>query len=126
MSWSTSATGLTVSPTSGQLTLAAGAQATSPLTITAPTSEGRYMIPFALTSSTGLTPPGAALAVIVAAAGSFWPYFNNAGISDDGTGVANFDGEGYTYSTQALAAGGATAGGTITVGGIAYTWPNET
>ncbi len=126
VSWSTSATGITVSPTSGQLTVAAGAQATSPLTITAPGTEGRYMIPFSLTSSTGLTPPGAALAVIVAAAGSFWPYFNNAGISDDGSGVANFDGEGYTYSTQALAAGGATPGATITVGGIAYTWPNET
>jgi predicted alpha-1,2-mannosidase len=124
VTWQTSGTGLTVSPTSGQFSLAAGAQATAPLTITAPNTEGRYMMPYQLTSSTGLTPPGAALAVIVAAAGSFWPYFNNAGISDDGTGAANFDSVGYSYSAQALAAGGATPGGTINAGGIAYTWPN--
>ncbi len=126
VSWQASGSGLTVSPTSGQLTLAAGAQATSPMTITAPANEGHYMIPFVLTSSTGLTPPSAALAVVVAAAGSFWPYFNNAGICDDGTGAANFDSVGYSYSTQALAAGGATPGGTINVGGLAYTWPNTT
>jgi predicted alpha-1,2-mannosidase len=58
--------------------------------------------------------------------GSLGPYFNNVGMSDDSNGSAgNFDGGGHSYSVEALAAGGATAGGTLSVGGITYHWPNE-
>jgi predicted alpha-1,2-mannosidase len=126
VSWTaTPPAGVGVSLTSGSLSLAAGAQGTQALTITAPATEGRYTVPFALTSSLGITTPGATLAIIVAAPGAFWPYFDNAGISDDGSSGASFDGVGYSYSTQALAAGGAKPGVTLTAGGITYTWPNE-
>jgi hypothetical protein len=125
VTWQTSASGgMGVSPASGQLSLAAGANATQILTLTAPTTQGRYTIPFQLTSSLGVSAPSLALPVIVANAGAFWPYFNNAGISDDGSGAANFDGVGYSYSAQALAAAGAKPGGTISAGGVTYTWPN--
>ncbi|MBA3822712.1 MAG: glycoside hydrolase family 92 protein [Ktedonobacterales bacterium] len=50
--------------------------------------------------------------------------YNNEGISNDNnTSVGNFDGTGYSYSNNALAAAGFTAGSTVTVSGIAFTWP---
>lgn len=51
--------------------------------------------------------------------------FNNAGISDDSSqGTANFDGHGFSYSAQALAANNFTPGATVTVSSINSTWPN--
>ncbi len=38
-----------------------------------------------------------------------------------GTG---YDGSGYTYSANALAAAGLTPGAALTVGGVGYTWPD--
>lgn len=52
-------------------------------------------------------------------------YFDNMGITDDtNTSCANFDGDGYSYSAQALAASGLTPGGTVTADGLSYTWPD--
>ena len=52
-------------------------------------------------------------------------YYNNAGISDDtNTACADFDGGGFSYSAQALATAGLKPGGTVTAGGLTYTWPN--
>jgi predicted alpha-1,2-mannosidase len=52
-------------------------------------------------------------------------YYDNTGISDDSnTSCANYDGDGYSYSAEALAAAGLTPGGTVTSGGLTYTWPN--
>jgi predicted alpha-1,2-mannosidase len=52
-------------------------------------------------------------------------YYNNTGISDDSdTSCADYDGDGYSYSAEALAAAGLTPGGTVTSGGLTYTWPN--
>ncbi len=107
--------------------LAAGAQATADaFRHRAGKTQGRYTLPFALTSSIAAASPGATLAIIVATPGSFWPYFNNAGVSDDGSGNANFDGVGYSYSSQApLPPAAAVPAATLSVGGITYTWPNE-
>ena len=113
-----------VAPTSGELSLAAGGVATLPLTLTAPQTQGQYALPFQLTSSTGVACPGLVLNVFVAPAGSLSPYFNNAGISNDSSPTANFDGGGYSYSAQALAAAGVTPGGTLSAGGVTYSWPN--
>lgn len=113
-----------VTPPSGTFSLATGAQATQSLTFTAPTAQGQYILPFQLTSSLGVPVPGPAVVVIVALPGSIYPYFNNAGISDDSTGTGNFDGDGFSYSAEALATAGAAPGGTITLGSIHYTWPN--
>jgi hypothetical protein len=53
-------------------------------------------------------------------------YYNNVGISNDGDAscTANFDGDGYSYSAQALAAAGLTPGGTVSADGLTFTWPN--
>ena len=115
-----------VSATSGSFDLDGGARGTASLTLTAPLTEGTYTLPFQITSSLNQPCPGPTMQVVVAAPGSVSPYFNNAGISSDGVGAQNFDGDGYSYSSQALIAAGASAGATITTGGINYTWPSTT
>jgi hypothetical protein len=52
-------------------------------------------------------------------------YYDNAGISDDtSTACANYDGDGYSYSAQALSAAGLTPGGSVSGDGLTFTWPN--
>jgi hypothetical protein len=52
-------------------------------------------------------------------------YYDNAGISDDtSTACANYDGDGYSYSAQALSAAGLTPGGTVSADGLTFTWPD--
>jgi hypothetical protein len=52
-------------------------------------------------------------------------YYDNAGISDDSaTSCADYDGDGYSYSAQGLAAAGLTPGGTVTADGLTFTWPD--
>ena len=64
--------------------------------------------------------------VLVAPAGSLLRAFNNKGVSDDSNvNAANFDGGGWSYSAEALAAQGVTPDGTVTAGGITYTWPSS-
>jgi beta-glucosidase len=51
--------------------------------------------------------------------------FNNVGTSDNSNPTAaNYDGSGYSYSAQALAAAGLTPGATVTHNGVSFTWPN--
>jgi beta-glucosidase len=54
--------------------------------------------------------------------------YNNIGISDNSNeSAANYDGVGDSFSAQALAAGkpnALTPGGTVTMGGTTFTWPN--
>jgi hypothetical protein len=75
-------------------------------------------------NDTGKTSNTAALDI--AASANLADYYDNTGISNDGDTSCNadYDGDGYSYSAQALSATGASAGGTVTVDGIAYTWPN--
>jgi hypothetical protein len=50
--------------------------------------------------------------------------YDNVGItSDSSPGSGNVDGAGYSFSADALAAAGATPGGTVTTGGLSFTWP---
>jgi beta-glucosidase len=66
-------------------------------------------------ASTSLTVPYPSLAAA----------YNNVGISDDSNPSAgNFDGGGYSYSAQALAAVGLTPGATVVHDGVTFTWPN--
>ncbi|HTU04499.1 MAG TPA: IPT/TIG domain-containing protein, partial [Trebonia sp.] len=53
-------------------------------------------------------------------------YYDNVGISNDGdtTCAADYDGDGYSYSAEALAAAGLTPGGTVSADGLTFTWPN--
>jgi beta-glucosidase len=51
--------------------------------------------------------------------------FNNTGISDDSDpAAANFDGSGYSFSAQQLAAVGITPGRPVTSGPTTFTWPD--
>ncbi|ACU37728.1 GH92 family glycosyl hydrolase [Actinosynnema mirum] len=73
----------------------------------------------------GAEPVELPLVVKVAPEDSMLAAVDNAGISDDATGAADFDGGGYSYSRQALAAAGLVAGGTGSVDGLAFAWPDS-
>ncbi|MFD9688744.1 NEW3 domain-containing protein [Kitasatospora sp. NPDC059088] len=52
--------------------------------------------------------------------------FDNVGTtSESAPAPGNFDGNGDSYSTQALAAAGATPGATISANGLDFTWPSS-
>jgi predicted alpha-1,2-mannosidase len=127
VSWTTSAgRGLTVSPAQGSLTLGPSRRASRQITVTAApdTADGRYSVTFDLTTVSG-EHRTVALGVAVAKRGELWPYFTNAGITDDNdTSAATYDGGGWSYSAQALQAQGVTPGSTVTVDGIDYAWPD--
>ncbi|MEO7058516.1 MAG: glycoside hydrolase domain-containing protein [Lapillicoccus sp.] len=118
--------GLTVTPSSGTLVVAAHGSASAPLTVRALSSaDGRYAVSFGFTSR-GTILPTTSISVAVAKAGEVWPFYTNAGITnDDNTGAASFDGGGWSYSAQALADAGVTPGGAVTAAGVAYTWVSE-
>jgi hypothetical protein len=48
---------------------------------------------------------------------------NAAASKDTNPGIANYDGAGFSYSASALTALGLTAGASVNVGGITFTWP---
>ncbi|GAA1965918.1 GH92 family glycosyl hydrolase [Catenulispora subtropica] len=51
-------------------------------------------------------------------------YYDNAGTSPDSNQkCADYDGDGYSYSADALAKAGITPGGTVTGAGVTFTWP---
>ncbi|MCQ4081878.1 NEW3 domain-containing protein [Streptomyces sp. RB6PN25] len=51
--------------------------------------------------------------------------FNNAAVTDESAPTAgDFDGNGDTYSAQALAKAGVTPGSTVTANGLTFTWPS--
>jgi beta-galactosidase GanA len=55
--------------------------------------------------------------------------FDNTGVTDDSDtnpspGFEGFDGLGTTFSAQGLATAGLTPGGTVTAGGLTFTWPD--
>lgn len=126
VSWTASPqTGLAVGPTNGTLSVPAGGDGTQAVSVTAPSTEGRYLVTFTPTTATGTKLPNVLLEVDVAAPGSLWPYYNNVGDSTDGQASnANYDGDGYLYSANALAAAGVTPGATVTSDGVSYLWPN--
>jgi predicted alpha-1,2-mannosidase len=116
--------GVTIAPTSGSLQVPANGQASTPLTVTAGTNDGDYTIPITFTTPSGQVIP-VQLSVVVAQAGDLAPYYNATGISTDGVASgANYDGDGFSYSEQALTAVNLAPGATVTSGGLTYTWPN--
>jgi len=125
VNWTASApSGVSVSPASGALSVAASGKGSAALTVTAGAADGAYTVTVDLTSSAGAIIP-VQLAVIVAKPGDLAPYYNVTGISDDGSGsTADYDGDGFSYSEQALAAAGLSPGGSVISGGLTYTWPS--
>ncbi|MFD9890634.1 GH92 family glycosyl hydrolase [Amycolatopsis sp. NPDC059027] len=118
--------GVTVSPASGSVDVPAAGKARADITVSVPagTSDGARRIPVTF-SSPGLANTQATLTVLVAQPGSWLATVNNAGISPDAKPeAANFDGGGWSYSADALAAAGAKPGAAITVDGLKFTWPS--
>jgi hypothetical protein len=122
--------GYTVSPASPQASgdVAAGASVSQTWTVTAPADASGtaqlfeaavFGVPGSasheeVSARSALSTPSASLAAA----------FDNTGItSDSDTGAGNIDGAGYSFSEQALAAAGVTPGGTVTAGGLSFTWP---
>jgi predicted alpha-1,2-mannosidase len=118
--------GITVTPASGDLAVPAGgkAQVSVTVSVASGTAEGSYQVPITM-SAAGQPSLSTTLGVLVAQPGSWLATVNNAGISPDAEpAAANFDGVGFSYSSDALAAAGAKAGSTVTVNGLSYSWPN--
>ncbi|WP_212915059.1 GH92 family glycosyl hydrolase [Streptomyces sp. TS71-3] len=117
--------GITLTPSEGDIAVPAGGSATAQVSVTAPagTKPGFFTVPLSLTSG-GTTLPKTSLAVTLAPRNSMVWNLNSNGISADDTSPrANFDGEGWSYSSPALAAAGAEPGGTVSSGGFDFTWP---
>jgi predicted alpha-1,2-mannosidase len=118
--------GITLTPASGSIAVPAGGKAKADLTVSVPAglADGARRIPVTF-SSPGVASTQAVLTVLVAQPNSWLATVNNAGISPDSdSSAANFDGGGWSYSADALAAAGATPGGTVSSDGIKFTWPS--
>lgn len=110
---------------SGTLQVGATHDGTQQVGFTAPQAEGRYLVTFTLQTADGTALPDVVVELDVAKPGELWPFYNNSGIAADGSsGQANFDGDGWAYSEQALAAQGVHAGDTVTAQGVRFTWPD--
>jgi hypothetical protein len=103
------------------------------ITFTVPTPSGSngqwHVAPgstamVSVTTDAGDTSDTAALDI--AASANLADYYDNTGISNDGdtSCMADYDGDGYSYSEQAITSAGAGPGATLTVDGLNYTWPN--
>ena len=119
--------GLTVTTSSGngRFSVPPSGQGTETLTVSASSSATQtfYTVPVTL-SDGGTALPTVNITVLVAQPGSLLASYNNAGISSNSdVNVADFDNDGNSYSQEALAAAGLTAGQTTTVGGVPFTWP---
>jgi predicted alpha-1,2-mannosidase len=116
---------LTVTPSSASFNVPPNGRGTVTLTVHAGSSAAQnfYTVPISLSDgSTKL--PKITLTVLVAQPGSLLRAFNNKGTSDDSNpNGANFDGGGWSYSAEALAAQNVTPGSTVKVGDISYSWP---
>lgn len=114
--------GVTASPAEGTLT---GGARQITLTAAKDAAQGFADVQVAVISDhTSYRQP---VALTVAAPGTLLAAYDNTGISDD-TGThdeADYDGDGWSYSRQALAAAGLTPGGQGTVDGLAFTWPKS-
>jgi predicted alpha-1,2-mannosidase len=119
--------GVSVTPDPGKLGLPPGGLGRLTLTVRAAraTEQTFYSVPIAL-HARGTALPAQRLTVLVADAGSLLRFMDNRGISDDSDpSAAEFDNSGYSYSAQALAQQGFQAGGTVTVDGTRFTWPDS-
>ena len=128
LSWTaTGSSGLQIGPSSGSIIVGPEKQATQQVGVTVPagTPDGRYQVTFHLRSATGTALPDVVEDVAVASPGDLSPYDNDTGISSDSDqGAANFDGDGFSYSQQALAGQGVALGGPVTADGVKYTFPS--
>jgi hypothetical protein len=123
--------GYTVSPSSpaavGDIAVGASASQTWSVTVPADASGTAQLFEAAVFGVPGSTSheETSTTSALSVPYSSLAAAFDNTGITDDSNpGAGNIDGAGYSFSAQALAAAGATPGGTVTAGGLPFTWPN--
>ncbi len=118
--------GLTASPATGSFHVEQDGSA--PITITAApgTPDGRYPVTVSVKAADGTALPQVGFTVVVGLPNSFFVLREGTAASDDAGDhtEADFDGGGVSYSRQALAAAGLTPGGTGSVEGLTFTWPD--
>ncbi|UXY30586.1 GH92 family glycosyl hydrolase [Streptomyces sp. HUAS TT20] len=114
--------GITATPAEGTVT--DGAQE---ITLSAADGARQGFYDVKVTVTSGDTSYAQPVALTVAAPGTLLAAYNNTGVSDDNGDhdEADYDGGGWSYSRQALAAAGLTPGGQSTVDGLTFTWPNS-
>ncbi|MDX2591649.1 GH92 family glycosyl hydrolase [Streptomyces sp. WI03-4A] len=114
--------GVTATPAEGTVT--DGAQQIT-LTAADGVRQGFYDVKVTVASDgTSYEQP---VALTVAAPGTLLAAYDSTGVSDDSGDhdEADYDGGGWSYSRQALAAAGLTPGGHGTVDGLGFTWPDS-
>ncbi|HEX3791244.1 MAG TPA: GH92 family glycosyl hydrolase [Pseudonocardiaceae bacterium] len=119
--------GLTITPSSGTIKVPNGQKATQAVTVAvgANTANGTYRVPITFSDSAGAL-PGATLTVLVAQPGSIQAAYDDVGVSpDSNTSVADYDGDGFAYSADQLAAQGVTPGASLNLDGLTQTWPSS-
>ncbi|MCS0602232.1 GH92 family glycosyl hydrolase [Streptomyces sp. LP11] len=114
--------GVTATPAEGTVTDGA-----REITLAAAPDAAQGFADVRVTVTSGATSYRQPVSLTVAAPGSLLAAYDNTGVSDDAGehDEADFDGGGWSYSRQALAAAGLTPGGKGTVGGLAFTWPDS-
>ncbi|MFF5532093.1 GH92 family glycosyl hydrolase [Streptomyces cinerochromogenes] len=112
--------GVTAEPAEG--TVADGAQ---DITLTAARDAEQGFADVRVEVTSGDSSYEQPVTLTVAAPGTLLAAYDTTGISDDDGDhdEADYDGGGWSYSRQALAAAGLTPGGQSTVDGLAFTWP---
>jgi beta-galactosidase GanA len=116
-------------------TVAPGASASATFTVTAPSSGLTPGLTGLLATATfrggfGQTQTLVNTAQVNVPAPNLAATFDNTGTTDNSNtnpspGFEGFDGIGTTYSAQGLATAGLTPGGSVSAGGLSFTWPNE-
>ncbi|MFC9691977.1 GH92 family glycosyl hydrolase [Kribbella sp. NPDC056951] len=118
--------GLTANPATGSFRVEQDGSA--PVTITAApgTPDGRYPVTVSVKAADGAALPQVGFTVVVGLPNSFFVLREGTAASDDAGdhNEADYDGGGVSYSRQALAAAGLTPGGSGTVQGLTFTWPD--
>jgi len=123
--WAMPGSGLVTGPAGGTLLLGKNGTQSQTVSVTAPSTEGRYYQTFSFRDQDGNVLPSVTIELDVAKPGELWPYYNNAGVSMDGTATAaSYDGDGYSYSANQLSAAGVMPGSTVKADGLSYLWPN--
>jgi len=85
------------------------------------TAERTYRVPISFSDGQRAT-----ITVLVAEPGSLRAAFDNTGTSsDEDPAAADFDGSGWSYSREALAAVGLAPGAAVTSDGLTCTWPTS-
>ncbi|MET8768975.1 GH92 family glycosyl hydrolase [Streptomyces sp. NPDC004658] len=112
--------GVTATPAEGTVT-----DGTQEITLTAARDAAQGFADVQVTVTSGESSYEQPVALTVAAPGTLLAAYNNTGVSDDDGDhdEADYDGGGWSYSRQALAAAGLTPGKQATAGGLAFTWP---